>query len=61
MALKGRLMTTDVLLSKGIIVDALCPLCHSSDKIVMHLFFECDCSFIVIVKLIPILRTLKVC
>ncbi|PKU59280.1 hypothetical protein MA16_Dca026643 [Dendrobium catenatum] len=59
MALKGRLKTADVHLSKGIIVNALCPLCHSSAKIVMYLFFVCDYSFTVIAKLILILRTLK--
>jgi len=49
--LLGGLKSTDSLIANGINVNAICALCHSSNKTVSYLFFECDYSFSILSKL----------
>ncbi|KAL0909811.1 hypothetical protein M5K25_020709 [Dendrobium thyrsiflorum] len=54
LALMGGLKTVDALARRNIyMTDPICPLCRCNLESLNHLFFECNYSFTVLVKLIP--------
>ncbi|KAL0904361.1 hypothetical protein M5K25_026455 [Dendrobium thyrsiflorum] len=54
----GGLKTAGALSIKNIYIDLICPLCRTDFESSRHLFFECQYSFNIILKLIPQANTL---
>ncbi|KAL0924089.1 hypothetical protein M5K25_004894 [Dendrobium thyrsiflorum] len=49
----GGLKTAEALKTRNIYIDSICPLCRLDSESSRHLFFECQFSFNIILKLIP--------
>ncbi|KAL0920558.1 hypothetical protein M5K25_009701 [Dendrobium thyrsiflorum] len=49
----GDLKTAEALKTRNIYIDSICPLCRLDSESSRHLFFECQYSFNIILKLIP--------
>ncbi|KAL0913157.1 hypothetical protein M5K25_016596 [Dendrobium thyrsiflorum] len=58
LTLVGGLKTASELSKRHILVDLLCPLCHNYPESSSHLFFDCDYSHSIIIKLIPACNSL---
>ncbi|PKU83547.1 hypothetical protein MA16_Dca008234 [Dendrobium catenatum] len=53
MAVTGKLKTADNLISRGIVVPSLCTFCSRFPENHNHLFFGCDFSFMILIRMLP--------
>ncbi|XP_020696497.2 uncharacterized protein LOC110109654 [Dendrobium catenatum] len=53
MVFKNGLKTADNLILRGLTVNPTCTFCNTSEENHMHLFFECDFTFNLLLKLFP--------
>ncbi|XP_020690389.1 uncharacterized protein LOC110105289 [Dendrobium catenatum] len=53
MAFRNGLKTADNLIARGLAVNTCCIFCHHSEENHKHLFFECEFTFQVLLKVFP--------
>ncbi|PKU79207.1 hypothetical protein MA16_Dca000551 [Dendrobium catenatum] len=53
LAVMKGLKTADILSERNIYINPICPLCEKEEESILHLFFQCDFSFEVLITLIP--------